>query len=140
MKSLNCKFFRNTISKASFSKIWFERRISKEKFRKKNFVSKFINRKKIIRNENFEEKKNRNKFFLSNIRKMQLHSKYNPTFQLSREWTSGSEPRTHFLLNRMVTPWNNMPKDISLAHSVKSFKSKLDLCTKTRTFTRKRLL
>ena len=48
-------------------------------------------------------------------------------FQLSRERTSGNEPRTHFLLNRMATPWNNLPKDIALAHSVNSFKSKLDL-------------
>ena len=35
-------------------------------------------------------------------------------FQLSRERTSGNEPRTHFLLNRMATPWNNLPKDIAL--------------------------
>ena len=48
-------------------------------------------------------------------------------FQLSRERTSGNEPRTHFLLNRMATPWNNLPKEIALAHSVNSFKSKLDL-------------
>ena len=51
-------------------------------------------------------------------------------FQLSRERTSGNEPRTHFLLNRMATPWNNLPKDIALAHSVNSFKSKLDLYLK----------
>ena len=32
-----------------------------------------------------------------------------------------------YLLNRMATPWNNLPKGIALAHSVNSFKSKLDL-------------
>ena len=48
-------------------------------------------------------------------------------FQLSRERTLGNEPRTHFLLNRMATPWNNSPKDSALAHSENSFKSKLDL-------------
>ena len=30
-----------------------------------------------------------------------------------------SGPRTHFLLNRMATPWNNLPKDVALASSVK---------------------
>ena len=38
-----------------------------------------------------------------------------------------NEPRTHYILNRMATPWNNLPKDIALAHSVNSFKSTLDL-------------
>ena len=47
-------------------------------------------------------------------------------FQLSRERTTGNEPRTNFLLNRMTTPWNNLPKEIALARSVNSFKSKLD--------------
>ena len=28
-------------------------------------------------------------------------------FQLSRERTSGNEPRTHFLLNRMATQWRS---------------------------------
>ena len=46
-------------------------------------------------------------------------------FQLSRERTKGNEPRTHFLLNRMANPWNNLSKDITLADSVNSFKSKL---------------
>ena len=45
-------------------------------------------------------------------------------FQLSRERTSGNEP--HFLLNRMTTLWHNLLKDIALAHSVNSFKTKLD--------------
>ena len=48
-------------------------------------------------------------------------------FQLSRERTLGNKPRTHFLLNRMANPWNNLHKDIALTHSVNSFKSKLDL-------------
>ena len=39
------------------------------------------------------------------------------TFQLSREQTSGNEPRTHFFLNRMATLWNNSPKEIALANS-----------------------
>ena len=33
---------------------------------------------------------------------------------------------THFLLNRMATPWDNLSKDIALAHSVNSFKRKLN--------------
>ena len=37
-------------------------------------------------------------------------------FQLSHERTSGIEPRTHFLLNRMATLWNILPKDIALAY------------------------
>ena len=48
-------------------------------------------------------------------------------FQLSRERTCGNEPRIHFLLNRIATPWKNLPKDTALAHSVSSFKSKLNL-------------
>ena len=48
-------------------------------------------------------------------------------FQFCSERTSGNEPRIHFLLNRMATPWNNLPKKIALAHSVNSFKSKLEL-------------
>ena len=47
-------------------------------------------------------------------------------FQLSREYTRGNEPRTNFLLNRMATPWNNLPKETALAPSVNSFKSRLD--------------
>jgi hypothetical protein len=47
-------------------------------------------------------------------------------FQLSREYTRGNEPRTNILLNRMATPWNNLPKEIVLAPSVNSFKSRLD--------------
>ena len=35
--------------------------------------------------------------------------------------------RTHFLLNIMATPWNSVPKVIALAHSINSFKSKMDL-------------
>ena len=31
-------------------------------------------------------------------------------FHFSRERTLGNEQRTNFLLNRMVTPWNNLPK------------------------------
>ena len=31
-------------------------------------------------------------------------------FQHSRERTTGNEPRTNFLLNRMTTPWNNLPR------------------------------
>ena len=37
-----------------------------------------------------------------------------------------NEPITNFLLNRMATAWNNQPKEISLAPSVNSFKSRLD--------------
>ena len=48
-------------------------------------------------------------------------------FQHSRERTSGNDPRTNFLLNRIASPWNNLPKAIALARSVNSFKSKLDL-------------
>ena len=48
-------------------------------------------------------------------------------FQLSRERISGNEPRTHFLLNRMATQWNNLPKDIALAHSVKLFQEQARL-------------
>ena len=49
------------------------------------------------------------------------------SLQLSRERTSGNEPRTHFRLDRMASPWNNSPKNIALAHSVNSFKSELDI-------------
>ena len=48
-------------------------------------------------------------------------------FQFSRERKTGREPRKNFLLNRMATPWNNLPKEIALERSVNSFKSKLDL-------------
>ena len=48
-------------------------------------------------------------------------------FQLSRERTSGNEPRRHFILNRMAIPCNNLPTDIATTHSVNSFKSKLNL-------------
>ena len=46
-------------------------------------------------------------------------------FQLSRERTTGKEQRTNFILDRMTTPWNSLPKEIALARSVNSFKSKL---------------
>ena len=49
------------------------------------------------------------------------------SFLLSLERTSRNEPRTHFLLNRIVTPWNNLPKNIALTPSVNSFKRQLDL-------------
>ena len=48
-------------------------------------------------------------------------------FQLLRERTSGNYPRTHFLLYRMATPWTTLPKNIVHAHSVTSFKIKLDV-------------
>ena len=63
-------------------------------------------------------------------------------FLLSRERTLGNEPGTNFLLNRMVIPLKNLPKNIALAHSV-SFKSKLDLYLNKvgrKTFNRKGLL
>ena len=37
-------------------------------------------------------------------------------YQLCRELTRGNEPRTHFLLNRMATTWNTLPKNIELAN------------------------
>ena len=46
-------------------------------------------------------------------------------FQLFR--TKGNKPRTHFLFNRMAITWTYLQKDIAFAHSVDSFKSKLDL-------------
>ena len=51
-------------------------------------------------------------------------------FQLSRELTRGNESRTHFLLNRMITRWNNLPKNIVLEPSVNLFKNRLDLYLK----------
>ena len=35
-------------------------------------------------------------------------------FQLSRELTSGNDPRIQILLIRIATPWNNLPKNIAL--------------------------
>ena len=49
------------------------------------------------------------------------------SFQLNRERTSGNEPRKHLLLDEMSTQWYNLPKEIALANSVNSFKSKLNL-------------
>ena len=48
-----------------------------------------------------------------------------PLSALPSEHRREGEPRIHFLLNRMPTPWNNFPKSNALAHSVNSFKSKL---------------
>ena len=61
------------------------------------------------------------------LRPEQNNTGHRHPFQLSRVRTSCNEPRTHFFLNRMATPWNNLPKNITLAHSVNSFKNKLDL-------------
>ena len=47
-------------------------------------------------------------------------------FQFTREIVGYGDPRHFFLLNRMATPWNNLPKEIVLAPSVNSFKSGLD--------------
>jgi len=47
-------------------------------------------------------------------------------FQFTREIVGYGDPRHFFLLNRMATPWNNLPKEIVLAPSVNSFKSRLD--------------
>ena len=48
-------------------------------------------------------------------------------FLIFSQRLKANEARTHFLLIRMATPWNNLPKDIALAESVNSFKSNLDL-------------
>ena len=61
------------------------------------------------------------------LRPDQIPDRRTQQFQFSRERTTGKEPIANFLLNRMATPWNNLPKEIALARSVNSFKSKLDL-------------
>ena len=42
------------------------------------------------------------------------------------EYTRGNKLRSNLFLNRMATSWNNLTKEITLAPSIKSFKSKLD--------------
>ena len=50
--------------------------------------------------------------------------------QLTREIIKGCEPRFNFLLNRIATPWNNLPHNIVFAPSVNSFKNRIDIYLK----------
>ena len=68
-------------------------------------------------------KKTRKRQFYTNL---QDCARYREGKLVRWKQSQGNEPRTHFLLDRMATLWNNLPKDIAFAHSVSSFKSKLD--------------
>lgn len=46
--------------------------------------------------------------------------------QLTREIIHDCESRFNFLLNRIATPWNNLPAEVALASSVNAFKNRLD--------------
>ena len=51
-------------------------------------------------------------------------------FQWCRELTRNYEWITHFLLNRMITSWNNLLKNIEHAASVNSYKNRFDFYLK----------
>ena len=46
--------------------------------------------------------------------------------QLRREKALNCEARHYFLLNRIATPWNNLPPEIAMSNSVNKFKNLLD--------------
>jgi len=46
--------------------------------------------------------------------------------QLTREIVKNCESRHSFLMNRIATPWNNLPAKIVNAYTVNCFKNALD--------------